>query len=794
MINGQGGVIPPMPNQTIDTFIRTLFDIDPRISVNIEINPSQYAGMPLSNGRITAPMYYAVQEFGDCVEITYVSLFAFQGGQTIRALRVGTEFWCILNDYGQHQGDLEEVTVRLRPRGGGDYEVDRLIYYAHGDASEFAQGDVRWDGSHPVVYSALNGHSMRNPFKEGGDGGGGGKYWVSEYRQAGVADFGSSMGEGIQWRPFETSELKLIGLDASGNPIGTERWAKFGGRLGKQKDTGFTGATYFDGRGLDSSDWSFIKMDAAIGGMLGIIPDQYKSGVGPEGPARRSYIRPGSGFRYSGSQSGWRWCRNCQSLFSGAGPSVCPAWSPWSVADAGSGLIFLACSGGVLGSRSDGSVYLTTNRDAWERWRIDPQTDGTVLVTSAQHGLHLGARPDGSIYTHVNTESWERWRPATSPPRAARTMRLTSAEHGRMLGVTQGSLALQPSAGAWSVEDAGSGLIFLTCSDGVLGSRSDGSVYLTTNRDAWERWRIELQADSAVFVTSAQHGLHLGARPDGSIYTHANTQSWERWWLTTDASVGRQLHLTSAAHGRQLSAMQQGLTLQQSAVSHDPTGSGDYLLYYGTSPYEGQSGWRRCRKCGVLFYGLATTRCPADGGAHEGGGESYSLCVGDEPDRLTADAALASDGKLKSRNKHYTMVVQGDGNLVVYGAGGDVLWAAGTGGKSVGTNHLVMQSDGNLVVYGPNGGVVWAAGTGGRSMGNNVLVLTDDGNLVVYGPNGGVVWATNATRQDRNGQSQWRWCHKCGSLRYAGDNNAGRCPAGGGHELSGSGNYVLPIQ
>ena len=40
-------------------------------------------------------------------------------------------------------------------------------------------------------------------------------------------------------------------------------------------------------------------------------------------------------------------------------------------------------------------------------------------------------------------------------------------------------------------------------------------------------------------------------------------------------------------------------------------------------------------------------------------------------------------------------------------------------------------------------------------------------------------------------QSNWRWCNKCQTLFYAG-NNLGVCPAGGTHNDSGSDNYELP--
>jgi hypothetical protein len=48
------------------------------------------------------------------------------------------------------------------------------------------------------------------------------------------------------------------------------------------------------------------------------------------------------------------------------------------------------------------------------------------------------------------------------------------------------------------------------------------------------------------------------------------------------------------------------------------------------------------------------------------------------------------------------------------------------------------------------------------------------------------------------GQSNWRWCSKCQGLFfagtglfYAGTRTSGTCPAGGGHDSSGSADYTL---
>jgi hypothetical protein len=54
-------------------------------------------------------------------------------------------------------------------------------------------------------------------------------------------------------------------------------------------------------------------------------------------------------------------------------------------------------------------------------------------------------------------------------------------------------------------------------------------------------------------------------------------------------------------------------------------------------------------------------------------------------------------------------VVQPDGNLVVY-SGSNALWASGTQGNQLG--YLLLQADGDMVLYDAGGGPVWHTGTG----------------------------------------------------------------------------------
>ena len=85
------------------------------------------------------------------------------------------------------------------------------------------------------------------------------------------------------------------------------------------------------------------------------------------------------------------------------------------------------------------------------------------------------------------------------------------------------------------------------------------------------------------------------------------------------------------------------------------------------------------------------------------------------------------------------LVLQSDGNLVLYGENGTIaLWSSDTWNS--GSNRLIMQSDGNLVLYN-NEGAVWSSGTTGQ--GANRLVVQDDGNLVLYTAQNVAIWATN---------------------------------------------------
>lgn len=82
---------------------------------------------------------------------------------------------------------------------------------------------------------------------------------------------------------------------------------------------------------------------------------------------------------------------------------------------------------------------------------------------------------------------------------------------------------------------------------------------------------------------------------------------------------------------------------------------------------------------------------------------------------------------LETADRRYRMVLQNDGNLVLYSPE-RALWTTQTNGSSAA--YLAMQPDGNLVLYNSSDQPIWQSGTSDRGI--TALVLQQDGNLVTY--------------------------------------------------------------
>ena len=97
------------------------------------------------------------------------------------------------------------------------------------------------------------------------------------------------------------------------------------------------------------------------------------------------------------------------------------------------------------------------------------------------------------------------------------------------------------------------------------------------------------------------------------------------------------------------------------------------------------------------------------------------------PDHLTGGQKLTSNQQLLSANGNNRLTLQADGNLVVNRVDtGQVLWASATQGKPM--SQVVMQDDGNFVVYSAAGKALWSAYVNSPG---DTLQMQNDGNLVV---------------------------------------------------------------
>lgn len=115
--------------------------------------------------------------------------------------------------------------------------------------------------------------------------------------------------------------------------------------------------------------------------------------------------------------------------------------------------------------------------------------------------------------------------------------------------------------------------------------------------------------------------------------------------------------------------------------------------------------------------------------------------------QLNADMTMSGGQYILSADGRFGLLMQTDGNLVAYGPspcgwsqpnicrGPYDWWASNTGGQP--GNVVVMQGDGNLVIYRPNGSVAWASNTGGS--GAIRVMVTNQGRFYLARWDGSVV-------------------------------------------------------
>jgi hypothetical protein len=103
------------------------------------------------------------------------------------------------------------------------------------------------------------------------------------------------------------------------------------------------------------------------------------------------------------------------------------------------------------------------------------------------------------------------------------------------------------------------------------------------------------------------------------------------------------------------------------------------------------------------------------------------------PNVMQAGVLLTSGNYIESLNHNYRLVMQADGNLVLYaqqpGGAHATGFSTGTGGS-----YAVQQNDANFVVYTASNTWKWTSQTGGHASANYLMVLGEDGSLTIREP------------------------------------------------------------
>lgn len=118
-------------------------------------------------------------------------------------------------------------------------------------------------------------------------------------------------------------------------------------------------------------------------------------------------------------------------------------------------------------------------------------------------------------------------------------------------------------------------------------------------------------------------------------------------------------------------------------------------------------------------------------------------------DQIQAGQWLNTGGQLLSPNRLYQLVMQDDGNCVLYRLSSNPpqpLWSTGSRGSGC---RLSLSSEGRILLSDSSGKSLWQAGSS-HGNGPYYLQLQDDGNLVLYRRQGQVVipdWASQTSQK-----------------------------------------------
>lgn len=121
-------------------------------------------------------------------------------------------------------------------------------------------------------------------------------------------------------------------------------------------------------------------------------------------------------------------------------------------------------------------------------------------------------------------------------------------------------------------------------------------------------------------------------------------------------------------------------------------------------------------------------------------------------DRIEANEIIYPGQDRWSSNGEYQLILQEDCNFVLYrkidNDDKEPIWASNTYNEGGSSNHSVLlQADGDFVLYNSDGQPLWHSGTHGYGASSPYVVVQDDGNVCMYDNEvEGCHWATGTSR------------------------------------------------
>ncbi len=116
---------------------------------------------------------------------------------------------------------------------------------------------------------------------------------------------------------------------------------------------------------------------------------------------------------------------------------------------------------------------------------------------------------------------------------------------------------------------------------------------------------------------------------------------------------------------------------------------------------------------------------------------------------LSSGERLNIGDYLSSNGSTFYATMQSDGNFVIYFSRywfpNNAIWSTFSNIGSFNFNRpycLLIQDDGNLVIYDSNDKIVWTSGFGQRGLPPHKLWMQGDGNLVLYDKFNNHIWST----------------------------------------------------